>query len=234
MTRTPCCPLVRGTRGWRIPLTAVDGGGSQWPAMSRTLPPSRAGRCAGNAEPAVLVGGPLIGGSGLVADERRARGEGERLQAAVDDRAVLGRAAHHRRPHEKARPEGLGRGAVAVEVAAIVRIHKDVGAALHFGMDAGRGFALEDTGAGTHRAFDTVARQQVVGAPPGLIGGPGGGLAALAAIKADAASDTRSSKRHRRWVSSRSSLSAWSGGARRSGIGHVEDDHVKASMKMRR
>jgi hypothetical protein len=33
--------------------------------------------------------------------------------------AVLGRAAHHRRSHEEARLERLGRGAVAVEVAAI-------------------------------------------------------------------------------------------------------------------
>ena len=39
--------------------------------------------------------------------------EGERLQAGVDDGAVLGRAAHHRRPDEEARVEGLGRGAVA-------------------------------------------------------------------------------------------------------------------------
>jgi hypothetical protein len=69
-----------------------------------------------DAEAAVLVGGALVGGGGLVADERRARVEGERLQAGVDDRTVVGRAAHHRRLDEKARLEGLGRGGVAVEV----------------------------------------------------------------------------------------------------------------------
>ena len=42
----------------------------------------------------MLVGGALVGGGGLVADERRARIEGQRLEAGVDDRAVLGRAAH--------------------------------------------------------------------------------------------------------------------------------------------
>src|SRR5262249_31821439 len=43
---------------------------------------------ARNAEPAVLVGGALVGGGRLVADERRAGIEGERLQARIDDRAV--------------------------------------------------------------------------------------------------------------------------------------------------
>jgi hypothetical protein len=64
----------------------------------------------------VLVAGALVGGGGFVADERRARVEGERFQAGVDDGAVVDRAAHHRRPREKARLERLGRGAVAVEV----------------------------------------------------------------------------------------------------------------------
>jgi len=50
----------------------------------------------------VLVGGALIGCGGLVADERRAEIEGEGRQAGIDDRAVLGRLAHHRRPYEKA------------------------------------------------------------------------------------------------------------------------------------
>jgi hypothetical protein len=72
----------------------------------------------------MLVGDALVGRGGLVADERRARIEGERLEAGVDDRAVLGRAAHHRRPDEEARLEGPGRGAVAVEIAAIVRDHE--------------------------------------------------------------------------------------------------------------
>ena len=36
----------------------------------------------GDREPAVLVGGALVGRGGLVADERRARIEGQRLQPA--------------------------------------------------------------------------------------------------------------------------------------------------------
>ena len=80
---------------------------------------------APDAEAAVLVGGVLGGGGGLVADER-GRVKGERLQAGGDDGAVLGRPAHHRRPHEKARLEGLGRGAVAAEIAAVIGVHKDV------------------------------------------------------------------------------------------------------------
>jgi hypothetical protein len=60
----------------------------------------------------------LVCRSGLVADERRARVEGERLEAGVDGGTVLGRAAHHCRPDEVARLEGPGRGALAVEVAA--------------------------------------------------------------------------------------------------------------------
>jgi hypothetical protein len=62
-----------------------------------------------NREPAVLVGGELVGRGRLAADERRPRIEGERLQPGIDDGAVLGRTAHHRRPHIKARLEGLGR-----------------------------------------------------------------------------------------------------------------------------
>jgi len=53
---------------------------------------------ARDAEPSVLVGGALGGGGGFVADERGTRVEGERLEAGIDDRAVLGRAVHHRRP----------------------------------------------------------------------------------------------------------------------------------------
>jgi hypothetical protein len=66
----------------------------------------------------------VVGGGGLIADERRSRAEGERLEAGVDDGAVLGRAAHHRRPHEEARLECLGR--VAVEVTAVIGVHEDV------------------------------------------------------------------------------------------------------------
>jgi hypothetical protein len=47
----------------------------------------------GDGEPVVLVGGALLSGGRLVADERRAGIEGECLQAGVDDGAVLGRAA---------------------------------------------------------------------------------------------------------------------------------------------
>jgi hypothetical protein len=64
---------------------------------------------AGDAEAAVLVGGALLGHGGLVAEERRTRVEGQRLKPGLDDGAVLGRAAHHRRPDEEARLEGLGR-----------------------------------------------------------------------------------------------------------------------------
>jgi hypothetical protein len=46
----------------------------------------------GDGEPAVLVGGALIGGGGLVADERRTRIEGERLQpASTMARSSVGR-----------------------------------------------------------------------------------------------------------------------------------------------
>ena len=38
-----------------------------------------------DAEAAVLVGGALVGGGGLVADERRAGIEGQRLETGVDD-----------------------------------------------------------------------------------------------------------------------------------------------------
>jgi hypothetical protein len=72
---------------------------------------------------------------------------------------------HCRGPHEEARLEGLGRGAVAVEIAAVIGVHEDVGAALQFGVDAARRFELEGAGAGPGdgRARDAVARQQVAG-----------------------------------------------------------------------
>jgi hypothetical protein len=52
--------------------------------MRRILSPMRS-RVGGapDAEPAVLVGGPLLGGGGLVADERRAGVEGVRLEPRV-------------------------------------------------------------------------------------------------------------------------------------------------------
>jgi hypothetical protein len=90
------------------------------------------------------------------------------------NRAVVGRAAHHRCPDEEARLERLGRGSVAVEVAAVIGVHEDVGAALQFGIDAACRFELEGAGAGPGdgRAVDAVARQEVAG-PPGLLGGLG-------------------------------------------------------------
>ena len=106
--------------------------------------------------------------------------EGQCLEAGVDDRAVVGRAAHHRRPHEEARLESLGRGAVTVEVAAVIGVHEDVGAALQFGVDAARQLELEGAGAGPGdgRALDAVSRQEVAGAAC-LVGGPGDRLAAF-------------------------------------------------------
>ena len=44
-----------------------------------------------DGEAAMLVGGALVGGGGPVADERRPGVEGQRLEAGVDDGAVLGR-----------------------------------------------------------------------------------------------------------------------------------------------
>src|SRR6202035_4886551 len=121
----------------------------------------------GDAEPSMLVGGALVGGGGLVADERRARVEGERLQAGVDDRALVGWAAHHCRPHEEAPLAGLGWRAVAVEVAAVVGVHEDVGAALQFGIDTARRFELEGAGIGYGRAVDAVECQEVAARKPG-------------------------------------------------------------------
>ena len=119
----------------------------------------------------MFVGGALVGRGGLVADQRRTGIEGERLEAGVDDGAVLGRAAHRRRPDEEARLEGLGRGAVMVEIAAVIGVHEDVGAALQLGIDPARRLELEGAGAGPGdgRARDAVARQQVTGLP-GLVG----------------------------------------------------------------
>src|SRR5271170_7009940 len=163
-----------------VPVVEVDGRVAMAGDEADLVADLQAVGGAGDAEAAVLVGGAFGGGGGFVADERRARGEGEGLQAGVDDGAVLGRAAHYRRPHEKARLEGLGRGAVAVEVAAVIGVHEDVGAALQFGVDAARRFELEGAGAGAGdaRTFDAVARQEVAG-PPGLVGGLRDRLAAL-------------------------------------------------------
>jgi hypothetical protein len=124
-------------------------------------------RRARNAEPAVLVGGALIAGGGLITDEGRPGIEGERLEARIDDGTVLGRATHHRRPHEEAQLEGLGRLAVAVAITPIVDVHEEIRTALQFGVDPARRPELEATGArfGDSRAGDAVSLQHVAGAP---------------------------------------------------------------------
>jgi fluoroacetyl-CoA thioesterase len=53
------------------------------------------------------VGTAVLGRGGLAADERLARVERARLEAGVDDRAVLRRVAYYGRPDEKTRLEGL-------------------------------------------------------------------------------------------------------------------------------
>jgi len=118
----------------------------------------------------VLVRGALISRGGLVADERRARIEGERLQAVVDDGAVLGRAAHYRRPDKEARLEGRERPAVATAVMPVIGVHEDVGAALQVGIEPARRLELEAAGAGSgdRWASDAVARQHPT-RPPGLV-----------------------------------------------------------------
>src|SRR3984893_389952 len=107
-----------------IPVVEVDGRVAMAGDQTDLVPERETVGGGRDGEPAVLVGGALVGGGGLVADERRARIEGQPLEAGGDDRAVLGRAAHHRRPDEEARLEGLGRGAVMVEVAAVIGVHE--------------------------------------------------------------------------------------------------------------
>jgi hypothetical protein len=67
-----------------IPVVEVDGGvamvGDQADLVAEREPVG-GGR---DGEPAVLVGGALVGRGGLIADKRRARIEGERLQAGID------------------------------------------------------------------------------------------------------------------------------------------------------
>jgi hypothetical protein len=74
---------------------------------------------ARDAEPSMLVGGALGGGGGFVADERGTRVEGERLEAGIDDRGPRPGGSSPPR-NRRARLEGLGRDAVAVEVAAVI------------------------------------------------------------------------------------------------------------------
>ena len=68
--------------------------------------------------------------------------KGQRLQAGIDDRAVPSRAAHHRRPHIKARLESLVRLAVVVAVLPEIGVHEDVGAALQLGIEPARRLEL--------------------------------------------------------------------------------------------
>ena len=112
-----------------------------------------------NREPSVLVRRTLVCRGRLVADQRRPRVERQSLEAGVDDCAVLGRAAHHRRPHKKAWLEGLGRLAVTVAVPPIIGVHQDIGAALQLGIEPARRLELEAAGAGPGdgRALDAVA-----------------------------------------------------------------------------
>jgi hypothetical protein len=56
--------------------------------------------------------------------------------------AILGRAAHHRRPDKEARLEGLGRRAVTVAVPAVIGVHENIGAALQLGIDPARRLEL--------------------------------------------------------------------------------------------
>jgi hypothetical protein len=69
-----------------------------------------------------------------------------------------GRTAHRRRPNKEARLEGLGRLAVMVSIVPVIGVHKDVGAALQFGVDAARRFELKGAGAvpGGCRALGAV------------------------------------------------------------------------------
>jgi hypothetical protein len=88
--------------------------------------------------------------------------EGQRLQAGVDDGAVRGRAAHHRRPDKETRVEGFGRRAVMVAVAAVIGVHEDVGAALQFGIDAARRSKLEGADAGPVTSGHSMPRRSSV------------------------------------------------------------------------
>jgi hypothetical protein len=67
-------------------------------------------------------------------------------------------------PTHRGSLEGLGPGAVAVEAAAVIGVHEDVGAALQFGVDAARRLELDGAGPGDGRAVDIVARKVVASA----------------------------------------------------------------------
>src|SRR5579875_3905625 len=135
-----------------IPVVKIDGR----VAMPRQQPdlvadPEPVGG-GGDRDPAMFVRGALIEGSGLVPDQRRPRIESKRLQSGIDNGALLVGAAHHRRPHEQTRPKSADGRAVAIEIAPIIGVHEDVGAALQFGIDAA--FRLERKAAGTGPGHD--------------------------------------------------------------------------------
>ena len=112
----------------------------------------------------MLVRRALIGRGRLVADERQPRIKGQSVEAGIDDRMVLGRAAHHGGPDKEARLERVGRRAVAVAVPPVIGVREDVGAALQFGIDP---LATSDSKLPA-LAVDAVARQEVAN-PPGLV-----------------------------------------------------------------
>jgi hypothetical protein len=60
-----------------VPVVKVDGRVAVAGDQADLVAQSEAVGGTRDAEPAVLVGGAPVGGDGLVADERRARGEGE-------------------------------------------------------------------------------------------------------------------------------------------------------------
>src|ERR1700737_3817359 len=74
-----------------VPVVEVDGRVAMAGDQADLVAEPEAVGGGRDGEAAVLVGGALVGGGGLVADERRARVESERLEAGVDDGGVLGR-----------------------------------------------------------------------------------------------------------------------------------------------
>jgi hypothetical protein len=91
-----------------IPVVEVDGGFAVAGDEADLVAEAEAVGGARDAEAAVLVGGALVGGGGLVADERRAGVARERLEAGVDDGAVLGRTASPS-PGRRGSARSLGR-----------------------------------------------------------------------------------------------------------------------------
>jgi len=76
-----------------IPVVEVDGRVAMAGDQADLVAEPEAVGGARDREPPVLVAGAFVGCGGLVADGGRARIEGERLEAGVDDGTVRGRAA---------------------------------------------------------------------------------------------------------------------------------------------